>query len=286
MAGDIESREFREHARRNGFQYGSLFIYKKMDMALLDFGMPEYRSKADTGAIESFVGLLQNISEALDNDPKAKMAKNLPGVDTPPGNFSKTLSVSGPMYFKDYKDCRDTMRAVNLMVHKYGWQTIHSSVAVTYKPNPAASGSGDLYGEDPVTAASRAMMLSSMSHVATAAKVLAGTGSDSEYAHNIAKLETQGLGNTFTQAKEAFLTNTGAVICGKWQHAGYPVKAVVEGSEVVSSVNLVPTSLTITPAAYVRDSSTAELYPTRIDVSLTLQNPYGLLFPTNNPVEA
>lgn len=286
MAESIESKEFRNHARRNGLQYGCLFIYRKLDVALLDFGMPEYRSKSDTGAIESFVGLLQNISEALDNDPKAKMAKNLPGVDTPTGNFSKTLLINGPMYIKSYSDCTDVMRKVDQMVHKYGWQTIRSSIAVTYKPNPAASGAGDLYGEDPVTAASRAMMLSSMSHFATATKVLAGAGDDAEYAHNIAKLETQGLGNTFTQAKEAFMANTGAMICGKWQHAGYPVSAVVEGATVASSVNLVPISLTLTPSAYVRDSSSSQVYPTRIDVSLNLQNPYGLLFPTNNPVEA
>lgn len=289
MADDVESKKFREHARRNGFAYGIrgkdkqplLFIYKAMDTAVIEYSMPEYHSKGSVGAIEAFAGLLQNISEAMDSDPKAKMAKNLPGIDTPDGDFALTISLSGPMYLLDYKDCTAVMAALDQMAHQYGWETTRTQFAVTYKPNREAAPGGDLYCEDPVTAASRTMMVASMAHMRDAALVLTEAGDDSEYAKNIARLEKEGLGNTFGQAKEAFLGNTGATVVGQWRNAGYPVHATIEGRSVASSVNVVPSSLTVVPRAYVRDSASSEIYPTRLDISVTLQNPYGKLFRTN-----
>lgn len=288
MADDVESKEFREQACRNGFAYGvrkdrkpALFIHKAMDTAVIEYNMPEYHSKGSVGAIEAFAGLLQNISEAMDNDPKAKMAKNLPGIDTPDGDFALTISLSGPMYILDYKECELTMAGLDEMAHQFGWETTRTQFAVTYKPNRDAAPGGDLYSEDPITAASRTMMVASMAHMRDAALVLAEAGSDEEYAKNIARLEKEGLGNTFGQAKEAFLGNTGATVVGQWRNAGFPVQAVIEGSVVAKSVNVVPTSLTVVPRAYVRDSSSSEIYPTRLDISISFQNPYGKLFRTN-----
>ena len=280
MAEDVESREFRNHARRNGYQYGDIFIYKSFDVGIYEYGMPHYKLKGNVGAIEAFAGLLQNVSNGLENDPSVKHGKNLPGVDTPDAEFNRELSLSGPMYLLDYSDYKDTFRKIDAFAHRYGWETQKNKISVVYRPNSEGVGS-DLYCEDPVTAAARTMMTSAMKHQVDAVAVLTGRGNDETYAKNIVALERDGVQQTFGGAYDAFIANTGAAIAGKWKNAGAPLTAVREGVSTASSVNLVPTSITLTPRAYVvDDTSGGQIYPTCFEISLQLANPYGKLIVT------
>lgn len=281
MAEDIESKEFREHARRNGYRYGDIFIYKSFDVGIYEYGMPKYKLKGAVGAIEAFAGLLQNVHNGLENDPSAKHGKNLPGVDTPEADFGMELSVSGPMYLLDYGDFTSVSTALNTLAHQYGWETQKNKVSVVYRPNSDGAAT-DLYCEDPATAAARTMMVSAMKHQMDAIAVLTGKGDDATYAKNIVALENDGVQQTFGGAYDAFIANTGATIAGKWKNAGMSLEAVREGASTAKSVNVVPTSLKVTPKAYVADSSSGgRIYPTCFEISLQLANPYGKLLVTN-----
>lgn len=292
MAEDIESYEFRDHARRNGYRYGKhIFIYKDFSTALVKYGMPKYDLRDSVGAIESFAGLLQNVNNALENDPNTKFAKNLPGVNTPKADFNLSIDLSGPMYLKGYKDYESVYNGLDAMAHTYGWETQRmDNLSVTYRPRSLEGVEGDLYSEDPTTAASRAMMTSSLKHGMDAMKVLHGAlggGTEADYAKNIVALENDGIMQTLKAAKTAFDANTGAALAGKWANAGMPLEAVREDVVVDASVNLVPMSLTVVPHAFVLDGekeSQNRLYPTRLEISVTLANPYGKLFRTNTEV--
>lgn len=277
---EIESREFRKQARRNGYKYDCIFIYKDFDVSLVEYGMPEYKLKGAVGAIEAFAGLLQNISQGFEEDPSMKHGKNLPGVDTPEANFNAQYSLSGPMYLEDYKDYQKTFSAINTLAHKFGWQTVTNKISTVYMPNSDGAAS-DLYCEDPVTAAARTMMTSALKHQYDALNVLRGAGNDAEYAKNIVALEKDGVEQTFGGAWGAFLSNTGSSIARKWRSAGAPLEMWREGTSAASSVNLVPTSISVTPKGYVMDSTSGgRIYPTRFDISIGLMNPYGKLLMT------
>lgn len=281
MAEDIESYEFRTQARRNGYQYGEIFIYKNFDVQIYEYGMPRYKLKGAVGAIEALAGLLQNVHNGLENDPSAKHGKNLPGVDTPDADFERSLSISGPMYLLDYSDFRDKTAKIDELAHRFGWETQKNKISVVYRPNSDGAAT-DLYCEDPVTAAARTMMTSAMKHQVDAVAVLTGKGNDQEYAKNIVALENDGVQQTFGGAYDAFMANTGGAIAGKWKSAGMPLVMVREGASTSKSVNLVPTSITVTPRAYVVDeSSNGRIYPTCFEISLQLANPYGKLLVTN-----
>ena len=281
MAEDIESLEFRTHARRNGYQYGPIFIHKDYDVSVYAYGMPRYKLKGSVGAIEAFAGLLQNVGNGLEEDPSLKHGKNLPGVDVPDAEFSRELSISGPMYLQSYDDYISTQSSISGLAHRYGWEIRKNKISVVYRPNSEGIGD-DLYCEDPVTAAARTMMTSAMKHQRDAIYVLTGKGDDAEYAKNIVALENDGVQQTFGGAYDAFMANTGRAIAGKWKNAGAPLIAVREGRNTAQSVNLVPVSISITPRAYViDDDSKGRIYPTRLDISLELANPYGKLIVTS-----
>lgn len=288
MAEDVESLEYRRQARANGYKYGPIFIYKRMDMALQEYGMPHYSLRTSVGAIEAFAGLLQNIGDAVKEDATNKMGQNLPGVNTPSADFGLDLSISGPMYMLGYDDFINTQRAIDRMAHRYGWETHVGGIAVTYRPNTSGA-SSDLYSEDPITAASRAMMLSAYKHLETSALVLkqrGGSGSDETYAKNIVALEGCGIGTTMKSARDAFTANTGRAVAAKWYNAGYAVEAYRANVRTAASVNVVPSHLTVTPQAYVvDDTSQGVIYPTRLDISISLANPYGKLIATTTDKE-
>lgn len=281
MAEDIESLEFRTHARRNGYKYGPIFICRDFDVRVHEYGMPKYKLRGSVGAIEAFAGLLLNVGNGLEEDPSFKHGKNLPGVDTPDADFGTELDVSGPMYIKSYDDYVSAQGSIDALAHKYGWQLQKNKIAVVYRPNSEGIGE-DLYCEDPVTAAARTMMTSAVKHQRDAIYVLTGKGDDAEYAKNIVALENDGVQQTFGGAFDAFVANTGRAIAGKWKNAGSPLVAVREDRETAASVNLVPTRLSVTPKAYVIDGdSGGHIYPTRLDIELHLANPYGKLIVTS-----
>lgn len=275
MAEEIESLEFRTAARQNGYAYGSskqIFIYKSFDMAVREYGMPDFRLKSQVGAIEAFIGLLQNIGGELFNTnghADGHMGKNLPGVDASDGTMATSIQLSGPMYLLSASDAAAVLKGIDTLAVGYGWSVNASGGAVTYKPKKET-----LYSEDPITAASRTMMLSAMRHTTDAVQVLTGMGDDATYAQNIVNLEHDGFMQTFGDAFNAYQSNTGAGVAGAWGAVGDVVRVVCGGQDVDSSViGLAPTSLSLTQAAFVKDST--GFYPTRLDISLQLANPYG-----------
>lgn len=280
MAEEVECLDFRVAARQNGYAYGKdnqIFIYKSFDVAVREYGMPDFRLKSSVGAIEAFVGLLQNIGGELFNPSghsDGKFGKNLPGVEASEGTMASSYSLSGPMYLLSADDAKKTLASINSLARKYGWITKASEGAITYRPAQQ-----QLYSEDPITAASRTMMISSMRHSADAVKVMSGVGTDAEYAQNIINLEKDGFAQTFGDAYLAYQSNTGAGQATSWAVAGETLRVVCGNANVDSSVvGLVPTSLSVTQAAFVKDGT--GFYPTRLDISLQLTNPYGRLMLT------
>lgn len=292
---DVESKDFRTQARQNGYGYGvdddgsdTIFIYKAEKVTLREYGLPTYALRSAVGAIESLVGMIQNTNQGTDGDAKQKRGKNIPGATTDENpRFSVQLSLQGPMYFLSYDDYVHKLGAIDRLVRKFGWEIIGEGISRLYRPSMRASATGTgLYSEDPIAAGNRAMLQSSFGHIKNAQAVLWGIGDDANYAKNIVQLERSGFEQTFRSFADAFSANTGSGMVGAWRNAGYPIRACVAGFPIEYSINVVPTSLKITPGAYVVDSTSGgRAYPTQIDVSAEFVNIYGSLIAAGTDLE-
>ena len=270
MPEAIESREFRRHAQRNGYHYNGLRVYKEWTIALRDYGLPGFRLRSSVGAIESLVGMFQGVAEQVKSGTPGKLAKDLPGVEASDGNFEFTTTLDGPIYCLSLQEANYVTSTIATMAKNFGWRVQQVEGSATYLPVKE-----NMFTEDPVTAMSRAVMVSAAAHLTSSIECLVGMGSDTELANSYAQMERSGIKQTIGNAADAYLDNTGASAAVAWQGAGagFQIQQVLEGTVVDSSVYLAPTGITVRPGAYVQDST--GLYPTRIDVSISLVNPYG-----------
>lgn len=296
----IESLDYRRNARNNCYRYGPFYVHTKtMDTALAEYGFPSYDLNTDVGGIEKLMSLLSSLRGAVNSvDASEKLAKPLPGAQWGNDKFDWDFDLSGRMYTLSFKDYRSTLAAIRKAVLEQGWKIYTGSVgglpAQSYIP--ARSGANALFNEDPVDAASRAMLNSATSRMTDQAKILAArmSGNVEMYAEAVARNEAanvgpsglQGFGNlgpigaasTVRDAYRAIAANLNAGTAGKWMHAGYPVELFIEGQSYRAAVNAMMTSLSITEGGFVVDSTSGDtVYPTYLNISLHVKNLYGKL---------
>lgn len=300
----VESREFREEARKNGYEYGPLFVYSDRYVSLDEHSFPNYVSKSGTGAVEKFLSLIQSLSlQYHGNDPADKLSKPLPGVNWNDDKLDVRVSFQGVMYFLDSDDYEKCKTAIRNDLIAQGWEqyvsrneTLSMSVT-TYRPTRHSNNS--LYNDDPVDAAGMAMLTSAMQHGNDQIQMVRGAASgDAEmYAEAYARYEAMAtdsgtlsslgyLGHSLMQGVYAMGANFNSGIVDKWQHAGHPLKLKIGGQVQAEGLNFVLSSLKLTEKAFVVDkSSDGYVYPTAMDVEIGLVNMYGFLFNTSREVD-
>ena len=296
----IESLEYRHNARRNCYRYGPLYIHSKsMDTALAEYAFPQYEKNTDTGSIEKLMSLLSSLRGAVNSvDASEKLAKPLPGAQWGNDSFEWDFDLSGRMYTLSFADYRVILGSIRGAVRSQGWKiytgTVGGLPAQSYIP--ARSGASALFNEDPVDAASRAMLMSATGRLVDQAKILAArmSGNVEMYAEAVSRNEAanvgpsglQGFGNvgpigvasTVKDAYRAIAANLNAGTAGKWMHAGYPVELIIDGQSYRAAVNAMMTSLSVTEGGFVVDSTSGStVYPTYLDISLHVKNLYGKL---------
>ena len=292
----IESLEYRQNARRNCYRYGPLYIHSKsMDTSLAEYAFPQYEKNTDTGSIEKLMSLLSSLRGAVNSvDASEKLAKPLPGAQWGNDSFEWDFDLSGKMYTLSFKDYRAILGSITKEVKAQGWKiytgTVGGLPAQSYIPNRSASDA--LYNEDPVDAASRAMLTSATARLTDQAKMMWGTvtGDVQMYSEALARNEatgggmtSTGLGNmgpiaTVKDAYRAIAANLNAGTAGKWMHAGFPVELIIDGQSYRAAVNAMMTSLSVTEGGFVVDSTSGStVYPTYLEVHLHVKNLYGKL---------
>lgn len=288
----IESLEYRQNARRNCYRYGPLYIHSKsMDTALAEYAFPQYEKNTDTGSIEKLMSLLSSLRGAVNSvDASEKLAKPLPGAQWGNDSFEWDFDLSGRMYTLSFADYRAILGSIRGAVRSQGWKiytgTVGGLPAQSYIP--ARSGASALFNEDPVDAASRAMLMSATGRLVDQAKMMWGTisGDVQMYSEAVARNEATGggslgIGNAVSTVKDAYraiAANLNAGTAGKWMHAGYPVELIIDGQSYRAAVNAMMTSLSVTEGGFVVDSTSGStVYPTYLDISLHVKNLYGKL---------
>lgn len=304
MATEIQSKEYRRLARENCYRYGCLYIYSDNYVSLDEHTFPSYQSRESTGAVEKFLTLMQGLGAlATGNDTADKRSKPLTGVQWSGDNLDLSISLNGMMYFRDYRDYMVSKKRLRTELLEQGWEINNSSseklgVAVT-SYRPARFGTDALYADDPVDAAGMAMMTSAMQHVTAQGKVLVGytSGNKQMYAEGSARIESTvagatsgipligqvtGIASNLSAGMNAFASNMNSGLVGKWAHAGHPVELLIGGQPVRQSVNGVLTSARFKELAYaVDDTSGGNVYPTQMEVDITVKNMYGSLLTTS-----
>lgn len=301
----IESQEFRRLARANCYRYGCLYIYSDRYVSLDEHNFPSYQSREGTGSVEKFLTLIQSLgANAGGNDPKSKLSKPLPGVQWQGDRLELTINLDGVMYFTDYRDYVTVKKNLRSEMLAQGWkqfvsksETLNMSLA-SYKP--ARGGDDALYNDDPMDAAGMAMMTSAMQHTSAQAQITVGyaTGNKEMYAEGKARSGATmsgqsagvpviggaiGIGANMQAGLEALGSNMNSGVAGKWMTAGHPVELIIEGQVARQSVNGVLTSAKFTEKGYAADdTSGGNVYPTAMDVSISITNMYGSLYNTSS----
>lgn len=298
MATDIESLEFRKFARDNCYRYGCLHIYMNNRVSLDTHSFPNYSSSSNGSAIEKFLVLMQGLDKtAKGNDSAQKLPRMLPTVTWGDDSLSSSISLNGTMYFLDYEDYKKIRRKLRTELLSQGWtvNTSHISTIPITSYSPKNSASGALYADDPIDAAGMAMMANAARHTTAQLEVTEGlVRHDVEkYASGQARLAGAsradkihglagfGLGGNIKAGLEAIGTNSSGGIIGKWKTCGHPIQLIIEGQPIQSSVNGVLSSAEFTEDAFVVDeSSNGVVYPTKMEVSITVMNAYGHMLNT------
>lgn len=302
---EVQSLEFRQLARANCYKYGPLYITTGDYTSLDSHHFPNFVSKEGTGAVEKFLTLLQSLgSNAVGNDPYAKLARPLPGVGWNNDDLSVSISLQGKMYFTDFRDWVTCKKNIRQEFVEQGWKQNKSAsetlgmAIMTYIPSK--DGYDALYNDDPVDAAGMAMMTSAMQNVTLQIDKLSANiaNDDAAYADAAARLEVRqalnekrhptlskigSFGADLGSAIDAFGANMNGGMVAKWSIAGHPVELLIDGVVAVRSVNGVLADAELTESAYVVDgSSGGNVYPTEMDVKITLKNMYGSLINTSS----
>lgn len=308
---EIQSVDFRRLARQNCYRYGPFYVYSENYISLDSHNFPSYNNKEGTGAIEKFLNLMQGLGAmAGGNNPAQKLSKPLPGVTWQNDDLSLTISLQGTMYFTEYRDWETSKNDIRSEVLAQGWKQYKNASekagisVITYIPNK--DGKDALFNDDPADAAGMAMMTSAFQHATNEGKMLIGYASGDKQMYAEAKARNEatlagkvsgtalgvpglGLGTAAGMAShlgaaiEAAGANMNSGMMTKWATVGHPVQLYISGTPVSQSVNGVLTNLVLTEKSYVVDStSDGRVYPTEMDVNLTIKNIYGSLLTTSH----
>ena len=301
----IESYDFRCAARDNCYKYGPFYVYSDKYISLDNHNFPNYSKKEGIGAVEKFLTLMQSLGKvAAGSDAIQKLSKPLPGVAWEGDDLSLSFSLDGTMYFLDYDDYKKCKSSITGTIYAQGWEQsgsvskYDSLRVVTYKPKK--NGVAALYNDDPVDSAGLAMMMSAANTAKLKMDMLSANLNDDSagYAIAQARLDAKSAASKITSptlskigmlgadlgtAIDAFGANLNSALVRKWKTAGNPIVLLIDGQPVAHSVNGVLTDLKLTEKAFVvDDTSSGYVYPTEMEVSLTIKNVYGSLLNTSS----
>lgn len=241
---------------------------------------------------------------ASGNDASQKLAKPLPGVAWDSDDLAYEVNLNGTMYFLDYRDYKVCKNRIRKDFIAQGWKQNRAAsdkagiAIMTYIPS--RDGYNALFNDDPVDAAGMAMMVSAMQNVTLqSTRLYANVNNDMfQYAEASAKLEARqaiaakrhptlskigSFGSDIGAGLEAMGANMNSGMVAKWATAGHPVELLVENSVVARSVRGVLVSARLTEKSYVIDDTSGdEIYPTAMDVDISVKNMYGSLITTSS----
>lgn len=276
MPENIESRTFRRAARRNCIEYLGLLIYTTSTPALRSHTFPTFRTQNPNGAVSQLFATLVNMNSQIEQIRKGLRmadAHPVPGVSwDDAGGIS--MNLSGAMYFENASQYVAFQKLANDLSRIYGWvqNTSEKMGAAVYRP-----AMNDFTNVDPAQAAVKGMVMGAASEAMDSFTVFSATdaiekGSEAEKKYFAARDRLNG-GSTFSTMAIQYYANSPLTIQTHWQNAAVP-RLLVENQEVfTANVGYLPTSLSITPRAFVQDST--GLYPTYVELSVSLSNPLG-----------
>lgn len=301
----VESLKFRQHARKNCYKYGELRIHTDSPISLDQHNFPNFHQSEGGSSLEEFIGLVNTLKNVAQGNSSSmgKIPRLLPTIKWDGDTLDMSLSINGTMYFEDadqYVNCKSTLAAY---VKRDGWKTSTESIGggqvatinvTTYKPNRET-----LYADDPLDAAGRGMIFRSAQHATAQMKVTSiylSSENDDSRAQDLAiaqanidaqnAFEDQPLGGfgfigNIKAGLMALGANTSGGMLNSWSNSGRQLELVVDDKTVQTSIPMVMKSATFTESALVVDDK-GRLYPTAMDVSLTLMNAYGSLLTAMN----
>lgn len=282
MPDAIESRVFRAAARKNCIMYLGIPVYVQNIPDLRKLALPTYSAQSPDGAVSQLFSTLVNMNtqiEQLRKGLRMSEAKPVPGVSY--GEIvSMSLALNGDVYFETARQYRDFDDTVSSIGSNYGWVHTSSATLGTSVYRPAKN---DFTNNDPVQAAIKGVVLGKVSQMMDAATVLAATdsikeGSAEETKYFEARDRMNG-GSIFNMGAIQYYSNTPKGVQTAWASMGdelIPTQLIEGVAYFKSNIPYMPTSITITPGAYVEDGS--GIYPTRCNVSIQMVNPLGGLF--------
>lgn len=279
MPDAIESRAFRAAARKNCIMYLGIPVYVQNIPDLQKLVLPTYRAQSPDGAVSQLFSTLVNMNTQIAQLRKGlRMSdpKPVPGV-----NYNEieamSLTLNGDVYFETARQYKEFNNTVSSIGANYGWVQTSSAELGTSVYRPAKN---DFTNSDPVQAAIKGAVLGSISQMMDAATVISATdaikeGSAEETAYFKARDRMDG-GSIFNMAAIQYYSNTPKGVQTAWAGMGSeltPTQLIDGIARFKSNVPYMPTSITITPGAYVEDGS--GIYPTRCTVSIQMANPLG-----------
>lgn len=276
MPEHIESRTFRRAARRNCIAYLGLLIYSQNIPTLRSHAYPSFRTQSPNGAVSQLFATLVNMNTQIDQIRKGlRMSDShpVPGVTWEDAGGMQ-MSLSGAMYFENARQYREFQALANDLSRTYGWVQNTSEKLGTSVYRPAQN---DLSNQDPVQAAVKGMVMGAASEAMDAFTELTATdaikaGSTAEIEYFAARDRLNG-GSMFAAMQLQYYANAPSGIQRQWQGTAVPVLLIEGEPKFEANIGYLPTSLGYTPHAFVQDET--GMYPTYVDLSISLSNPLG-----------
>ena len=290
MPEAVESRSFRAAARKNCIEYLDIPIYVTNIPEMQKLALPNFKAQSPTGAVSQLFSTLVNLNTQIEQIRKGLRmsdSKPVPGV-TYDELTSMSMSLSGDVYFEDAKQYAAFVSNVSGIAKEYGWRQSVSETTSCAVYHPAKN---SFTNADPVQAAIKGMVMHSFSDVGDALTIAttdedAAAGSNEEKAYFAARDRYLG-GSVFNTAAIQYYSNTPLAIQNQW--AGMGTKAaptlIVDGQPVLhANISYMPSSMSITPGAFVADKS--GFYPSKCAISIQMENPLGGLLANFSNEEA
>lgn len=282
MPDAIESKSFRAAARKNCISYLGIPIYVTSIPDLVQMSLPSFRTQSPDGAVSQLFATLVNMStqiEQIRKNLRMTDSKPVPGVSY--GEVEgMSMSINGDVYFEDARQYNAFKSRIESIGQEYGWKEVVSSKLNTAVYRPAKDSFTNI---DPIQAAIKGMVLGTVSDMMDAGTLLGADdsiskGSEAETAYFEARDRYRG-GSIFNTAAIQYYSNTPTTAQNAWAGMGDEmIPALLIDGETRGKANIpyMPTSLNVSPGAFVVDSS--GYYPTRCSISIQMHNPLGGLY--------
>lgn len=284
MPDAIESKSFRAAARRNCVSYLGLPIYVSSMPDLVKMTLPSFNTQSPDGAVSQLFATLVNMNtqiEQIRKNLRMTDSKPVPGVSYREIE-AMAMSLNGAVYFENARQYNEFADRISTIGREYGWEEIVSKKMSTAVYHPAKNSFTNI---DPVQAAVKGMVLGTVSDVMDASTLLGASGkikegSDAETKYFEARDRYKG-GSIFNTAAVQYYANTPATVQAAWFGMGAEMipTILIDGKPYPhgkANIAYMPTSLSITPGAFVMDAS--GYYPTKCTVAIQMSNPLGGLF--------